>query len=272
MNSNIKELFPSWVNNNKGTYDLMLTDDIDSLASCALLKEIKGYDINYFYDFKNIYEIKESDKKTIAVDCDLVKGRCWSNHVTLLSANDSVNEKSANLNNILKISRDNYFKKFCGSTAIQIWSYYDLSLPSSEEGKMALLALDVGFKGHYDSRFIEVHSKYLNMLGFPELIEVLERHTSTEFYDLMGKYNMMGKIKLNKDNIITTKIDVVNLQRLFNLNLSRPSDKPLHNLREFRRDYPTSLLNYKTYTKDNFSDLFSLALINKNKVAFTKTK
>ena len=272
MNSKIKELFPAWVNDNEEKYDLVLSDDVDSLVSCALLNKVKGYKINYFYNFENVYDIdKESNNPAIAVDCDLVKGRCWSNHVTMLSAGDSVNTKSANLNNILKISRDNYFKKFCGSTAIQIWSYYDLPLPETEEGKMALLAIDVGFKGHYDSRFIKVHSKYLNMLGFPQLIEVLERHSRDEFYDLMKKYNMMGKIKLNKNKIITTNIDVVNLQRLFNLDLSRPSKEPLHIVREFKRA-STNLISYKTYIKDDFTDLFSLALTYKNKFESTKIK
>ncbi|WP_242833182.1 hypothetical protein [Desulfosporosinus acidiphilus] len=249
----------------------MLTDDIDSLVSCALLKKIKGYETNYYYDFQTIYELKESDVPAIAVDCDLVNGRCWSNHVTMLSAKDSVNKKSANLNNIGKISRDNYFQKFCGSTAIQIWSFYDIPLPETEEGKMALLCLDVGFKGHYDSRFIEIHSKYLKALGFPELIEVLERHTSTEFYDLIRKYNMASKIKLNKNGMLTTDIDIANLQCLFSLDLSRP-DKPFYIRREFTRDWPTCLVNYKTYTKDDFPEMFSVALINRNKVCFTKIK
>lgn len=263
-------MFPEWCSDNED-YELMLTDDIDSLVSCALLKKVKGYETNYYYDFENIYELKESDVHAIAVDCDLVKGRCWSNHVTMLSAGDSVNKKSANLNNIEKISRDDYFHKFCGSTAIQIWSYYDFPLPETELGKMALLALDVGFKGHYDSRFVEVHSKYLKALDFQELIEVLERHTSTEFYDLIRKYNMSSKIKLNRNGMLTTGIDIANLQCLFNLDLSRP-DKPFYIRRELTRDYPTSLYTSKIYTKDDFPEMFSVALINRNKVAFTKTK
>lgn len=269
MKSNIKGMYPEWCSDNED-YELMLTDDIDSLVSCALLKKVRGYETNYFYDFKTIYEIAESDINAIAVDCDLTGDRrCWSNHVTMLSASDSVNKKSANLNNIGKISRDNYFQKFCGSTAIQIWSYYDIPLPETELGKMALLALDVGFKGHYDSRFIEVHSKYLKAMGFHELIEVLERHTSTEFYDLIRKYNMASKIKLNKDGVLETEIDLSELEGLFCLDLSLP-DKPFYVRRELSRDWPTSLVNYKTYTKDDLPKMFSVALTGKNKVAFTK--
>ena len=268
MNLKIKEKFPEWVNDTETKFNTMLTDDIDSLVSCALLKKVKGYEVNYYYDFETIYEIKDSSNKAIAIDCDLVDGRCWSNHVTMLSKKDSVNENSANLNNIGRISRDNYFNKFCGSTALQIWSYYDIPLPESEEGKMALLAIDVGFKGHYDSRFIEVHSKYLKAMGFSELIEVLDRHNSTEFYNLIRKYNMAEKIKLNKKGMLTTNIDIVNLQCLLNLDLSRP-DKPFTLRNQFSRDYPTQLGN-RTYTKDDFPEMYSVALINKNKVAFTK--
>lgn len=262
-------MFPEWCSDDKNKYELMLTDDIDSLVSCALLNKINGYTINYFYDFETIYEIKESDTPAIAIDCDLVKGRCWSNHVTMLSADDTVNLKSANLNNILKISRDNYYQKFCGSTAMQIWSYYDIPLPDTELGKMALLAIDGGYLGHYDKRFIEIHSRYLNIMGFDELIEVLNRHTKYEFYDFEQKHNIKRKIKLNKNGILTTQIDLATLQGLFYLDLSRP-EKPFYVSKELSRDWPTNLFSHKTYAKDDFPDMFSVALINKNKVAFTK--
>lgn len=262
-------MFPNWCFDNEKDYELMLTDDLDSLVSCVLLNKIKGYEINYFYDFETVYEIKKSDNPAIAIDCDLIKGRCWGNHVTRLSENDTVNLKSANLNNVLKISRDNYYQKFCGSTAMQIWSYYNIPLPESEEGKMALIAIDGGYLGHYDSRFIEIHSKYLNMMGFNELIKVLERHTKYEFYDFEQKYNMKKKININDNGILTTKIDLASLQGLFNLDLYLP-EKPFYVRRELSRDWPSNLYTNKTYTKDNFVDMFSVALINKNKVAFTK--
>lgn len=270
MESKIKEMFPEWCNDDiwDKDYELMLTDDLDSLVSCALLNKINAYHINYFYDFETIYEIKESDTPAIAIDCDLINGRCWSNHVTMLSEDDTVNSKSANLNNIFGISRDNYYKKFCGSTALQIWSYYNIPLPSSEEGKMALLAIDGGYLGHYDSRFIEIHSRYLNMMGFDELIEVLKRHTKYEFYDIEKKYNMKRKIKLN-NGLLETDIDLAGLQGLFYLDLSLP-EKPFYICKELSRDWPTTLNTNKTYTKDDFTEMFSIALINRNKVAFTK--
>lgn len=40
MKSKIKERFPQWCSDNED-YELMLTDDIDSLVSCALLKKLK---------------------------------------------------------------------------------------------------------------------------------------------------------------------------------------------------------------------------------------
>ena len=49
MKSKIKEMFPEWCSDDKKKYELILTDDIDSLVSCALLNKIKGYKINYFY-------------------------------------------------------------------------------------------------------------------------------------------------------------------------------------------------------------------------------
>lgn len=268
MIEQIKGAFPEWVNDTEENYELMLTDDIDSLVSCALLRKIKGYEINYFYDFKSIYEINDSQNKAIAVDASLTQGKCWDNHVTMLSRKDSVNKESANLNNILEINRDNYFQKFCGSTAIQIWSYYGLPLPESEEGKMALLAIDGGFLGHYDTRFIEIHSKYLNAMEFSELIEVLERHTKSEFFQLEQKYNLKRKIELNKDGRLSTNIDLSALEGLFLLDLKLPNQQfTIRN--EFSRDYPTQL-GYGNYIKDDFPEMLSVALINKNRVAFTK--
>ncbi|MDD2435804.1 MAG: hypothetical protein PHO63_06115 [Bacilli bacterium] len=269
MESKIKEMFPEWCNDDNKDYELMISDDLDSLISCALLNNIKGYKINYFYDFESIYELNKSTTPAIAIDCDLIKGRCWSNHVTKLSKDDVVNKQSANLNNILNISRNNYYKKFCGSTALQIWSYYDIPLPQSEKGKMALLAIDGGYLGHYDNRFIEVHSRYLNMMGFDELIEVLKRHTKYEFYDIEQKYKMKRKIKLNKDNKLETNLDLAGLQGLFYLDLSLPGGE-FYIRKELSRDWPTNLIANKTYTKDDFTDIFSIALIYRNKVAFTK--
>ena len=263
-------MFPEWCSDDiwDKDYELMLTDDIDSLVSCALLKKVNGYETNYFYDFETIYEINKSDSPAIAIDCDLVNGRCWGNHVTKLSKDDTVNKQSANLNNILKISRNNYYQKFCGSTAMQIWSYYDIPLPDTELGKMALLAIDGGYLGHYDSRFIEVHSRYLNIMGFDELIEVLKRHTKYEFYDIEQKYNMKRKIKLN-NGLLTTQIDLAGLQGLFCVDLPLP-EKEFYIRRELSRDWPTTLNTNKTYTKDDFIEMFSVAVINRNRICYTK--
>lgn len=262
-------MFPSWVNDNETKFETMLTDDIDSLLSCALLKKFKGYEVNYFYDFDNLHEIYESSNMAIAVDASLTEGKCWDNHVTMLSQNDIVNEKSANLNNILKISRDNYYEKFCGSTALQIHSYYDIPLPESDEGKMALLAIDSGFLGHYSDRFREIHSNYLKVMGFPQLIELLENHTASEFQDIINKYRIKSKIQLNKNRLLNTNLDLAGLQGLFCLDLSLPNT-PFLLRDQFSRDYPTNLLTTKIYTRDDFPEIFSSALIYKNKVAFTK--
>ena len=41
MKSNIKGKFPKWVNENK-YYDLILSNDLDSLFSCEILKTSQG--------------------------------------------------------------------------------------------------------------------------------------------------------------------------------------------------------------------------------------
>ena len=46
MKVQYKERLPQWYKDTK-QYDLILTDDIDSLMSCAILELIKGWEIKY---------------------------------------------------------------------------------------------------------------------------------------------------------------------------------------------------------------------------------
>ena len=53
----------------------MFINDIDSLLSCSILKYIKGYDINLFYDFEGLYSIEETGNQAIGVDMILLKAK-----------------------------------------------------------------------------------------------------------------------------------------------------------------------------------------------------
>ena len=154
MHQELKDKFPTWVNDPEhGKYNLCCSNDLDSLVSCALLRELKGYPINYFYDFRTLYKAdREDNRKAIGVDMALASsGRCWDNHVTLARWDSKSNPMAANPNNIFNINAGNkteYVKKYAMSTTLLIYSYYDIPLPKSTEAQKILLAIDTGHQGH----------------------------------------------------------------------------------------------------------------------------
>jgi hypothetical protein len=260
MKKDIKDKFPKWCNSNE-QFDLCLTNDIDSLLSCAILKEIKGYNINYFYDFSNLYRIKKTQNPAIGIDMALTKGKCWDNHVTLLS-----NNKSANINSILGINRNNYCKKYAMSTLLTIMSYYNIPLPPTIEGQMILLAIDSSYLGHYNNYFKPIHNKFLRTLEYDELIEILDHHTKDDFIEVIKRYNLDKPIQIKKNKLIT-KINLPELEGFFNVHLSLPND-------EFTKiqNYKYCSINLKENKFKNTEDIFSLALTYKNKIVLSKGK
>jgi hypothetical protein len=261
MRPDIKQLFPAWVNSDE-YYDLCLSDDVDSLLSCIFLEKIKGYKINYFYDFTNIYSTDKATNKVVAVDIDLVKGKCWGNHVVV-----EENKESANLNRVLGISQENYRNKYAGSTLLTILSYYDVDISHlSEEGKMILLCIDSAYLGFYNNDFKEVHIYYMrDILQFPELVEIEERHKKEEFEELQRKYRLKEKIKINKEGMLYTKIDLDGLGVILNMPLKLP------NIQFYlKKSFETDLITHQYYTTiRNFVNIFSLAMIKKDSIKFS---
>jgi len=222
MDKNIKEQFPEWCTDNK-EYATVLSNDIDSLIGCTIEKVARRNSVNFFYDFNSIY-IKDKSVRSpsLGIDIALTKGKCWDNHVTLMNSCSDVNPNSANINSIFKISRENYFDKYCMSTAILMWSYYDLPLPVTKLGKMLLLCVDVGFKGHYDDRFKDLHTKYLELLGYQELIDLLNGTSKQEYYDLIDKYKLYKHIELNEQGYLHTELPLKELSKELGMELQLP--------------------------------------------------
>ncbi|ABR48997.1 conserved hypothetical protein [Alkaliphilus metalliredigens QYMF] len=133
MNEQQKRLFPEWTEDTSTNHTLCLSDDLDSLLSSIFLKQVKGYDISHFYTFKSISRSVEhghATKDVIGVDVDFANGKCWGNHVTMLSPTDNCDSQCANLNITNMINKNNYTDKFCGSTLLQILSYYNVDISS----------------------------------------------------------------------------------------------------------------------------------------------
>ena len=251
----------------KQKYDLILSNDVDSLYSCILLEQVKGYEINYFYDFRNLYQFMTSQNECIGVDIDLTEGYCISNHVTRLSEQDKHNPKALNLNNA--ITNDNYKEKYSGSTVLYLYRLLKLPLPDTEQGKMILLAIDASFKGFYNPDFHAIHKYYLvDILGFEELYYLCQKYTLEDFINLIIKYNLNGKIWFNNCGL-QTNIKLRELQEVLKLPFFMPKNK-FTKIKEF--EYITKPISNEKTKEELDSNIFSLALTRKNYVNYSKLK
>lgn len=192
-NQSVKDLFPAWTHKTQDR-DLLMTHDLDSVLACTILNDQEGYRINGFASFHEGVGLIDTvnAKKLIGVDFAMTGEKlCWDNHVTGLNANSYFNPNSANLNTIFKIHSQNgstYSKKMAFSTSLQVWTFYNLELPKTDEGKMLLLSIDSAYMGFYNSYFKPIWVKWMKTLGLEELIDFCENHKEWEFKDFKKQY------------------------------------------------------------------------------------
>lgn len=224
MNPNYLKNIPQWYKDTKD-YELILTDDIDSLLSCAILEHVKGWHIEQtmlfkasgskdtiLYDYLGVTE-NSTQKDEIGVDLALTRGKCFDNHVTRLNYQDKGNLESINPNIMDHVNRNNYWKKYAMSTVLLLWSIYDLPKENlSDELMMMLLTIDASYVGYYDEYFRQYTKHYLvDVLDLPEFYRCLSRHKKHEFMDIQRKYKLKEKIGAKKGYLETDiKIDAIN--------------------------------------------------------------
>lgn len=183
----IQDLVPKWVYRKNLNAVIVMSNDLDSLISCCMYSYLTGYPIGYFYDFETMSAIHPKDmRERIYIDIAIKKGKCIDNHVMRFTLYSKVNMEAVNFNSIYEISSDNYYDKFAMSTLIILYAIFkdELPLPKSELGKMMILAIDSGYLGFYDNRYKEAFLRNLKALGLEELLEVLERHSLSEFQSI----------------------------------------------------------------------------------------
>jgi hypothetical protein len=302
MTKELRGKFPAWCNVEKlknNQYDLLMSDDLDSWASCVLLKNLFDFNVKYFVDFnqyyldlrgnkiqcQQVYTLNENiSDKLICVDF-ASESACpsFDNHVTMLSDFDIAdkNQNSANINNIYNISNVNYYDKFSGSTLIQIMSYYNIDISKwTEEQKMIACCLD-GLYISFDvwkKDFRPKQREYLRLLGYDELIELMEFHVAKnkkrDFETLKDKYKLDSKIVINTDGNLETNIKLEKLSDLFGVDLLLPKDK----FSEFKRyDKIFRNLNRNPIKEDEGlfncdEKLFNFAVTNKDIIVYSKSK
>ncbi|PFR96964.1 hypothetical protein [Priestia megaterium] len=269
MKQEFKNKFPQWVFEDND-FTVCMSDDIDSLVGATIIKDVKGWETEHFYDFHKLYSTDKTDKrKAVGVDIALVKGMTFDNHVTMLSATSRPNIQSANPNVIEGISRDNYTSKFAMSTALLLYGLYDIPLPSTEDGKLMLMAIDSSYLGYYKG-FKKVQCSWLEKMGLEEMIRLQERHQIMDFVEVKHRYKSSEKILLNKNGLLETNMNLEGISKLLELDIILP-EKQFQTRKEFERKRytlkPTSKYS-NGVIEENYTP-FSYALTGKNQLNMT---
>ena len=276
MNKNYKEILPKWFEEQTNN-ELVLSNDLDSFVSCAVLSKVKGWKIRYFYDFNNLYKsdkVKEDKDKRVWVDVAIMNGeKAFDNHLSYVTMDEVRDSLTINPNNMCWITKDCYTDKYCGSTALLLWSLYDLPLPETEEGKMLLLAIDSTYYGYwspnYKDKFRDRNKYFLcDVFGMEELYKVQERHTYEEFQEIKNKYNINKPITWGEDGKLHTELDIDVIGEALGIELNVVEDD------EFILWTKYKIINNNVYGIKKVSDIskkdiFSLAFTYSNKVRYS---
>ena len=286
MNLRYKEMLPAWTTFTNENYGLILSGDIDSLASCCLLQtetnwRIKALMLHYFNKYKieklgadespldyfGVLEKKLKFCNLIGVALALVRGKCFDNHLQLFDADMHPNPKSANLNNIFRINREIYEEKYAASTFLLLWSLFEYPDENlTDELKMLLLSIDIGFKGYYNETFKPHFEHYfLDVLKLPNLYDFLSGHTMTEFYDFHNDYNLGRKLFLDDNGYLDTNIRINEIQKIFSKNgidigLKLPEEQFHHSF---------YCHHMKSTCEPTENDIFTLSLTGKNEYKYS---
>ena len=282
MKSEIKELMPNWTTI-KQDRNITLTNDLDSLLSCALLKHVFGYEINYFYSFNSISILNPNDtRKSIGVDLALTKGYTYCNHLTMLDAASYKNPDSANINNALNISRSNYSEKFAMSTFIMLWSLLGLEKENLSDDLMKLLlTIDSGHKGYYnhDGEYRHIFMKQLDLLGMGNFTDVLEKTSNADMYSFQSDNNLDASIHMNKKGKLffvetgrSIKWDKqeVDLQWLSEL-VGFPVELPTGDFSKIAK-FNNREMDWHELSNKAIDSSFSYAFVYKNKIKLSEMK
>lgn len=279
MVNTVKEKYlskvPTWYKS-RDKFETVLSDDVDGLVSTSLLKFCKNWNVEYFYDFNTLYasnnlyfrENKSATRVWADVSIVVHDAMTFDNHVNRMNLQDYTNPNAINPNILDDITNENYFNKYAGSTALLIWDLYKVPLPSTEEGKMLLLCIDSTFKGFYHSSYREANRHFLcDVLDMEELYEVLKRHTSSEFYQMIDKYELNKKIWVNADGQLQTNLNIELLTELLEI----PVELPTLKMNEYM-EFESKFAQYYGTSIKNIKGVATLALTGKNKCSYSVVK
>lgn len=218
--------FKSWYED-LDNHNIMLSDDIDSLASFKFLQSMFNVEVDIFNDFGNMYFNSNKDihsfkkNKMVGLDIDLKNNKCISNHVTFIDNKDCIS-----LNRGIDVTC--YTKKFAGSTLLTVMSLYNYNISNyTKEQLEVLISVDTAFKQYYFNKDLFKHY-YATVLQYSKFIDIVHDKKKDYFYNIIKKYKLHEKIYINEDGYLETKIELEQLSKLFNIDLSLPTQKFNH--------------------------------------------
>lgn len=252
----------NWYKEIDNKYSIMMSDDIDSLATSVFLKNKFGCHINLFNTFSEIRYRESVDvtkiKKgeVIAVDLDLSKNKCFGNHVTYVN-----NANCISLNK--DINRNNYYQKFAGSTLLTVLSLYRADLCNcTTEQLEVLISIDTAFKQYFFNKDLFEYY-YRDVLEYPIFVDIVANRSKDYFYNIIKKYKLHSKIEV-ENGYFKTDIELDKLSKIFNIDLSLPTKKFVE-LVEFQN----TGMSYNSFANVEKEKIFSSALTSKNFVCAT---
>lgn len=284
LKDELKQKLPQWYKDTENKYGLILTDDIDSLLGCAILKAKMNWNIQevMLFNAKHNSEISidwhgvadNATHEAIGVDFAKVNGKCFDNHVTLFNSDDTYNNEAINLNHIYGVNRNIYGQKYNSSTALLLWSLYDLpkeNLP--DELMMLLLTIDSTYYSffHNNKQFQRQNRRWLvDQLNLSQFYECQTRHKQYEFKEIAKKYGVKEKIYV-KDHYLHTDIDIDGINDLLLWDtpcwLELPTNK--FYTKDFYKDITVDIKNNPQSISDICDDPYCYALTRKNQIKYS---
>lgn len=278
MKKEIKEKFPSWCIEDSSKYQLMMSDDIDSLMCYVFQNRVFNRECSFFIDvnykkctnyspgIQKLYSIEghTNDKNNIIALDFAIDGitKCWDNHIVKISKNDDINSNSANLNIALDISRSNYTKKAIVSSFITMLSYYNIDITKWDKDQLAILsAIDGLYLPFQNPKFASTGKHNLELLDYGFLGDFIKENINY-IKEVEQKLNLKnGKIWVNKETrLLETNIKLDELSKMFGCVVELPQNK-------FKDQFQFE----SKYIKDNITSksmiegrIFNLAMAYKN--------
>lgn len=294
MNEKLKNKFQEWTKEINSSYKLILTNDLDSLFTVALLRYLFGCEVGMFYDFEHIYFNDKKVDKSKLIGCDLAiedeNIKTFCNHVTRMWKEDKVNPMSANLNNFAtdvygggSIQSTTYFRKYNGSTALTVLALYGafdkLILPNhsklTDEQMKVLASIDSYYLGAYHPKHYEAHTyfyKWQRALGLEMFQPLFDSMTKYDWQEFQLEHNLKKNISaVHNDGQFNlhTDLPITYLQEQFPM-----LDFDLTTFSKYAEfDKPTKTQFYTGTSKHDLNGrVFSMAVTNRNEVKITRFK